>query len=375
MTVSGLYIGLMSGTSADAIDAALVQFDTTGHTLVALTSCHYSDEVQRAITELMQSGSVTLDALGQLDIAIGEAFAAAANNLLKTHGVSASAIKAIGSHGQTLRHLPPSAATPYGFSMQLGDPSTIAARTGIDVIADFRRADMAQQGHGAPLAPAFHEYVFSGTLPAKTRFGVLNLGGIANLTVFADASINAWDTGPASTLMDAWTREHLGQPYDNCGQWAASGQVNDLLLQQMLTHPYFAQVPPKSTGFETFSMRWLKQQLQRQQITISNADVQASLLALTVESVAAAVNSAELESLIVCGGGVFNTYLMAQLQAALPQLAIASSSDYGVDPMAVEAMAFAWLAWRHQCGYSGNIPSVTGAKQPVILGGHYPKPL
>ena len=368
---SGLYIGLMSGTSADAIDAALVRFSGDGYELLALESCTYSVDLQQTIKRMMQAGTVNLDALGQIDTAIATAFAHTVNTLLTKHHIAADTIIAIGSHGQTIRHLPPAPdASTLGFSMQLGDPNTIVAQTSIDVIADFRRADMAHGGHGAPLAPAFHQFAFKD----QKHFGVLNLGGIANITLFSEGEITAWDTGPASTLMDAWIYQHQGVSFDDEGQWAASGNVDQALLKALLQHPYFKLSPPKSTGFETFNMDWLNSQLQTFAKTISSADVQATLLALTATSIANSIADAQLATLIICGGGGYNTFLIEQLRSLLPTTNIQSSETFGVNPQAVEAIAFAWLAWRHKQGLAGNIPSVTGASKAVVLGGLYPKP-
>lgn len=372
---SGYYIGLMSGTSADAIDAALVNFDGNDYRLVALESGNYEPQLQHAIKQLMQTGTIDLDALGQIDIGIAAAFANTVNSLLKKHNIEPNRIIAIGSHGQTIRHLPPAPdGLKPGFSLQLGDPNTIAAHTHIDVIADFRRADMAHGGHGAPLAPAFHQFVFNESNPATAKFGVLNLGGIANITVFNNSEITAWDTGPASTLMDAWINQHQAKPYDDKGLWAASGVVNQPLLKHLLQHPYFKLSPPKSTGFESFNLQWLNQMLDAAATNISAEDVQATLLELSVQAIIDGIKHLALARIFVCGGGVYNTYLLERLRCGLPATVIESSEAKGVNPQAMEAMAFAWLAWRHAQGLSGNIPSVTGAKQAVVLGGFFPKP-
>jgi len=253
--------------------------------------------------------------------------------------------------------------------MQIGDPSTIAANTNIDVIADFRQADMAQQGHGAPLAPAFHQFA----LQSAGNFGVLNLGGIVNITIFDNGNITAWDTGPASTLMDAWILRHQQRSYDNEGQWATSGQLQTDLLAKLLAHPYFSDTPPKSTGFEVFNLAWLDATIASCQPNISTTDVQATLLELSATSIAESIADHALTEVLVCGGGVYNKALMARLQALMPATKVLSTQVKGVDPQAVEAMAFAWLAWRHKQGLAGNVCSVTGAHQAAILGGLFPR--
>jgi len=369
MSSSNLYVGCMTGTSVDGLDLALIEVDDSGAiTIVAAATRPLPELLRRDLLALSQPEDDDIDLLGSCDQGLGLFTATAVNAFIEGLGYASTSIRAIGSHGQTLRHLPP-ANGQRGFSMQIGDPSTIAANTNIDVIADFRQADMAQQGHGAPLAPAFHQFA----LQSAGNFGVLNLGGIANITIFDNGNITAWDTGPASTLMDAWILRHQQRSYDNEGQWATSGQLQTDLLAKLLAHPYFSDTPPKSTGFEVFNLAWLDATIASCQPDISTTDVQATLLELSATSIAESIADHALTEVLVCGGGVYNKALMARLQALMPATKVLSTQVKGVDPQAVEAMAFAWLAWRHKQGLAGNVCSVTGAHQAAILGGLFPR--
>lgn len=360
-----LFLGLMSGTSADGIDAALVQFPQSGGCRFVQGHTHAWDSATReALIALGQGGEpVSMDALGQLDASVGIAFAAAANQLLEDAGVQRSQVQAIGSHGQTIRHRPLS--TP-AFTWQIGDANRIAELTGITTVADFRRRDVAAGGHGAPLMPAFHLAMLGS---ADEDRAVLNLGGIANLSLIArDGSIRGFDTGPANALLDGWCQRHLGHAFDADGAFAASGRVDESLLTRLLAEPWFALPPPKSTGREQFHLQWVEAQLGA--TALAPADVQATLLELT----AATVTDALLAQLpgtrrvLVCGGGVRNPQLLSRLQARLPGVAIGSSAEHGLDPDYMEAMGFAWLAQETLAGRPGNLPSVSGARGPRILG-------
>ena len=366
-----LYLGLISGTSADAIDAVLARFEP-GIEIVAAAAVPYCAELRRRVLDLARrEARADLDELGSLDTELGRAFAAAALDLLQRAGVDRDEVCALGSHGQTVRHGP---AGPAPFTLQLGDPNVIAERTGITTVADFRRRDLAAGGQGAPLLPALHAALFSAASSARV---VLNLGGIANITVLPaqgsgrDAPVRGFDTGPANCLLDAWAARHLGRAHDPAGAWAAAGQVDAPLLAALLQEPYFAQRPPKSTGRELFNLDWLDGHLAAR--ALAPADVQATLVALSARSVADAVaaNAPEARQVYACGGGVHNPVLMAALQQALAPRTLLTTAALGVDPDFVEAAAFAWLARRRLRGEPGNLPAVTGASGPRVLGAVY----
>lgn len=366
-----LFLGLMSGTSADGIDAALVRFHGDGAQahpeLVFGRTYPWQESMRSRLVALGQRASpVTLDEVGALETAIGLAFAEAARRALDESGIAPEAVAAIGAHGQTLAHRPDGALP---FTLQLGDASVVAERTGIAVVADFRRRDVAAGGQGAPLVPAFHAAVLH---DAGEDRAVLNLGGIANLTLLpARGEVRGFDTGPANGLMDAWCLRHANKPYDEDGAFAAQGRVDAALLGRLLDEPWFALPPPKSTGRDQFHLDWVEAALAGDE---APADVQATLLALTAHSVRNALDATQPQTrrVIVCGGGVHNPVLMAALADALPTARIESSRVHGLDPDFVEAMAFAWLAREHLAGRPGNLPAVTGAAGPRVLGALYP---
>lgn len=364
-----LYLGLMSGTSADGIDAALVQFPEAGGCRFVFGHTHpWGPALRAELIGLGEGGAIgSLDALGRIDAAIGITFAEAANALLRLSGVERSQVRAIGSHGQTVRHRP--LADP-AFTMQLGDANRIAEATGITTVADFRRRDVAAGGHGAPLMPAFH-LAMLGT--AGEDRAILNLGGIANLTLIPrDGVPRGFDTGPANALMDAWCQRHRGVPFDADGAFAASGQVDEALLAHWLAEPWFALPPPKSTGREQFHLDWAQAAMGDGQHAA--ADVQATLLELTAATVADALRAhlPGAARVLVCGGGVRNPQLLRRLAARLPGVVIESSAVHGLDPDYLEAMGFAWLAQRTLDGLPGNLPSVSGARGARILGAIHP---
>lgn len=368
--MSNLYIGLMSGTSMDAVDAALVDLSGAPPKLLATHSLSLDMELRTALRALGHGGIGELDRYGQLDARVGELFAEAAYGVLEQAAVKAAQVRAIGSHGQTVLHSP---AGSYPYSLQIGNPSLIAERTGITTVADFRRRDMAVGGQGAPLAPAFHNAVLRS--PTQDRV-VINIGGIANITVLpADPNqpVVGFDTGPASTLMDAWIQQHLNQRMDDDGRWAAGGTVVKPLLDRLMNDPYFKLAPPKSTGFEYFNLAWLNKKLAEQGAPITAQDVQATLCELSAASIAQAIteHAPNTRQILVCGGGVRNAHLLQRLRALLPACRVDSTAVYSVDPEWVEAMAFAWLAQQTLEGKTGNLPSVTGARRAVILGGIY----
>ena len=365
---SALYIGLISGTSADGIDAALVHFEQDRPRLVAALTHPWPDELRNRILAVAQDETrLDLDAYGRLDVAIGECFAAAALQLMDVSGTRSAEVRAIGSHGQTLRHRPHG---EHPFTLQVGDPSVIAERCCVDVVADFRRADVAAGGQGAPLLPAVHAMLLG--LPGRSRV-ILNLGGIANITVLgADGSVFGFDTGPANGLMDAWCLRHRGETFDRDGAFAREGAVSRDLLAALLADPYFALPPPKSTGREHFHLTWLDRHTGIAQL--SPADVQATLLELSARSVADAVtrHAPDAVDVLACGGGVHNGVLMERLAALLAPRALRSTAEEGVDPDFLEATAFAWLARQRLLGLPGNLPAVTGARGPRVLGAVYP---
>lgn len=364
----GLYIGLISGTSMDGIDAALVQLDEQHCKIISAKTCPYDIELRSELLRLSRNPSeCTVDDIGNLDCWVAESFRDAALAVLAEAVLDPGAVTAIGSHGQTLRHQP-RASRP--FTMQLGDPNVIAAGTGITTVADFRRRDIADGGEGAPLTPAFHAWAFSGRQPRA----VLNIGGFTNLTILpgASGSVSGFDTGPGNSLMDSWCMQHLGKAYDENGVWASSGQIDDSLLDRMLSDDYFARRPPKSTGFEYFDNAWLRRQLS-QQPDLQAADVQATLCELTARSAAKEItaNAPDAREILLCGGGVHNLQLVQRLQANLPGRIVSSTAKMGIEPDWIEATAFAWLAARRLSGLPGNLPSVTGARDSAVLGGVY----
>ncbi|WP_276611193.1 anhydro-N-acetylmuramic acid kinase [Thioalkalivibrio sp. XN8] len=369
----GYYLGLMSGTSMDAVDAVLAVAEAGTFRVHAARAEPLPGPVAERLRRLALPGPADpagpdpVDELGALDRLVGELFAAAAKGLLAEAGVAASEVRAIGSHGQTLRHRPRS---PHPFTLQVGDPNLVAEHTGITVVADFRRRDVALGGQGAPLVPAFHAAVFAD--PREYR-AVLNLGGIANLTLLPPGeAVTGFDTGPANTLLDAWARRHLGTPCDEDGRWAAAGRVDEALLHRLLAHPFLALPPPKSTGPEEFSPAWLDAELAALGHAPAPADVQATLGEFTARTVAEMLAPRPPARLVACGGGARNPHLMGRLGALLPGTRVESSAAYSIDPGHVEAAAFAWLAARTLAGLPGNLPSVTGARRAAVLGAVWP---
>lgn len=365
-----LYIGLMSGTSVDSIDAVLVDF---GDEEKARPKIHtalghpINPPLRDAILALCAPGPSELDRAGQLDRQIGQTFAEAVQTLLARAGVEPGDITGIGSHGQTVRHRPPgTVASP--FTIQIGDPNTIAALTGITTVADFRRRDMALGGQGAPLMPAFHRAAFA----TDRNRAVVNIGGMANITeLAADGSVYGYDTGPGNALLDYWISLHQGQRFDRDGAWAASGRAHPELLNRLMADPYFAAKPPKSTGREIFNANWLETACAG--LEIAPADVQATLAEVTAASIAEAVHLfADGGELLVCGGGARNKDLLSRLQRRLPTWSIACTGSYGIDADWLEAVGFAWLARQTLLGLPGNCPGVTGAKEETVLGAIYP---
>lgn len=363
-----LYLGLISGTSADAIDVALVSFQPQPQLVAALATPYPAALRPRVLALARDKAEISLDELGTLDVELGHAFADAALSLLERERIDAAAIRALGSHGQTVRHKPTLAA-PY--TLQLGDPNVIAERTGITTVGDFRRRDLAAGGQAAPLVPGLHAALLADRQQDRV---VLNLGGIGNITALPRdpaAPVLGFDTGPANCLMDGWSLQQRGIGCDRDGEWAASGKIDETLLADMLAEPYFSQSGPKSSGREVFNQDWLQRQLGS--VRRDPADVQATLLALSARSIAAAIrrDAPSAQQVLVCGGGVHNGALMRALAAALAPVAVHSTARCGVDPDYVEAMAFAWLARQRLCGLPGNRADVTGARGPRVLGAIY----
>lgn len=412
-----LHIGLMSGTSMDGVDGVLVAFTpdgtlraTLGHAFLPMPA-----SLRAQFTALQHPAPNELHTAALAAQQLADLYAACTDRLLQQTGIPSRLVRALGAHGQTVRHMP-----HEGWSLQLLDAPRLAERTGIDVIADLRSADLAAGGHGAPLMPAFHAHLFA-THPG--RFGILNLGGIANLSIIdslhGTASVSGFDTGPANTLLDTWIERHQGHRYDHRGQWAATGQPIPALLERLLAEPYFSQPAPKSTGRDLFNLNWLEQHLQALQMaqvaagtapaapslppasaptpqhqhqhqhqheyqpsrapaasqSLPPENVQATLLALTARTTAAAIRAASLSITYVCGGGAENPVLMQAIQqAAGPDISIQSTRALGIDPQAMEATGFAWLARQRVHNTPIALPSITGARHPSILGAWHSAP-
>ena len=368
---SSLYIGLMSGTSLDGVDGVLVDF-SQGTQVLQHASCGFDAELRAELLALNTPGGI--DEMHRAALAANALvrhYAKVVQTLLAGSCVAATQVAAIGAHGQTVRHRP-QLFDGTGYTLQLNSPALLAELTGITVVADLRSRDVAAGGQGAPLVPAFHQGVFS--KPSETTL-VLNIGGIANLSVLgADGGVLGFDTGTGNALMDGWCLRHTGKAYDESGQWAASGQVIPELLAAMLSDPYLAQEPPKSTGRDLFHADWLAQHLLRHAAKAAPVDVQTTLTEFTAASCAHAVQRFGKggKQLLVCGGGALNSHLMQRLAALLPGVTVTTTAERGLPPLEVEAAAFAWLARQCLLGLPGNLASVTGARGPRILGAIYP---
>ncbi|WP_308923831.1 anhydro-N-acetylmuramic acid kinase [Janthinobacterium sp. J1-1] len=361
-----LYIGLMSGTSLDGVDGALVDFSQDGVRSLGDAYVAFPASLRADLMSLQAPGHNEIEREALAANALVRHYADCVGSLLAQAGIGPDAVAAIGAHGQTIRHRP-----ELGFTRQLNNPALLAELSGIDVIADLRSRDVAAGGQGAPLVPAFHQALFNA--PGQTRV-VANIGGISNISVLqADGTVTGYDSGPGNALMDGWILHHQGQPYDADGAWAASGKVIPALLSELLNEPYFALLAPKSTGRDLFHADWLAGKLA----AFPNekpADVQATLTQLTAASLAQAIlrDGAQADTVYVCGGGAYNASLMAALAKELPGVAVTSTQALGVAPNQVEALAFAWLAWRFTQRKPGNLPAVTGARGLRVLGALYP---
>lgn len=365
------YIGVMSGTSLDGIDVAVVSFsEPDDFQFITAQTFPFPEQIHQKLQLLINDQHCNLLEFGEIDIALGQLIGGSINQLLDTHQLSAKDVVAIGSHGQTLFHSP---SGKFPFSMQIGNASVIAEMTGITTVADFRQRDIVAGGQGAPLVPAFHHVLFHNE--SKQRV-IVNIGGISNITVLPTSSNEAvmgFDAGPGNTLLDYWTSLHLGKAYDENGHWAKSGKCNTHLLAVFLNEPYFKQATPKSTGRELFNKVWLDDKLSEYAQELDPADVQTTLVELTALTIAQDIEAHTNSNgdVFICGGGVHNDFLNNRIQSLLDNKKVSTTEDLGLHPDWVEACAFAWLAYRTVNQQSGNLIAVTGAKHPAILGAIY----
>lgn len=366
---SDIYIGLMSGTSLDGVDIAIVDFAKHPPQIIHCATWPYEADLKQRIRDITINSTTSLTNLCQLDVELGLNYADIINRTLESCGIAKHTVIAIGNHGQTIQHGPDDDPP---FTLQIGDPNVIAAKTGITSVADFRRKDVALGGQGAPLAPAFHQFLFASDSVDRV---IINIGGIANITFLpaaVESEVVGFDTGPGNTLLDYWSSKNQGIAYDEQGKWGETGSVIVELLESMLSdEPYFQQLPPKTTGTEYFNSNWLMPYLRPEFIS---ADVQASLVDLTAETIARGVRLLPASSIecYICGGGVHNRHLVKRIQELLHDCPINSTEDLGLDPDFVEAVAFAWLARQTMNQQAGNLPTVTRASSETILGGIYP---
>ena len=361
-------MGLMSGTSMDGVDAAVVEINEKSINVISKYNEPYDDELKQELLFIRDNKkSINLDDFARLDHKVGKFFGDVALSTIKESGIKSSQIQAIGSHGQTIRHQPRS---KYPFSLQIGDPNLIADATKITTVSDFRRRDIANGGEGAPLTPIFHKFLFQNK---TSDCVVLNIGGISNITILNHNSnkIKGFDTGPGNTLMDLWIKKHLNQNYDKDGEWAKKGKCDLNLIEAMLSDPYFSSQPPKSTGFEYFDHAWIEKYLNKKEYQA--VDIMRTLLMLTVESIALHIEryASSADEIIICGGGAKNKILIEILKDRMKDKNISLSDHHGIDADYLEAVAFAFLAKKTLSQEPGNIKSVTGANDDVILGGIY----
>jgi anhydro-N-acetylmuramic acid kinase len=365
MPSAEIYVGLMSGTSLDGVDAAAVDFSGSGLRLLGTHFLPYDDELRSALLAAHEPRLNELHESALLGNRVAHLYGAATQGLLRKCRIKPADVQALGCHGQTVRHRPEA-----GYTIQLGNGALLAELTTVTTVCDFRSRDIAAGGQGAPLVPAFHQAMFG---HGKVHRAALNIGGIANLTDLPPrGKVHGFDTGPGNLLMDAWAQRHLGEAFDRDGAWAASGKPIDSLLRELLREPYFSAVPPKSTGRDLFNLAWLEQRLSGSEAT---SDVQATLLALTVESIARdlVAHCSGAREIYVCGGGAANPALMSRLGARLAERKVLTTAVLGIDPDWVEACAFAWLARQALHLKAGNLPAVTGANGPRVLGAIYPR--
>jgi len=365
----GIYIGVMSGTSLDGVDLVAVSFEPLK--LHATLTIPFPEQLRNDLIDLTLPADNEIERMGVADVAIARLIGESINQLIRDNYLDKNLIHTIGSHGQTIRHRPEA-----GFSLQIGDPNLIAEITTLPVVADFRRRDLAAGGQGAPLVPAFHQAIFQDQTVHRI---ILNLGGMANISVLPAGQpekVFGYDTGPANILMDAWCFQETGHHFDQDGAWAATGEVNDAFLMQLMSHDYFARAFPKSTGREDFNLEWLQQQIDEVKLLdnsldhISPQDIQATLLQFTAQTVIDAILQTDLATgeLWLCGGGAYNGVLWQAIANGLPHWTLKSTLEIGLAPTWVEATAFAWLARQRMQGLSGNLPAVTGAQGLRVLG-------
>jgi len=371
-----LYVGLMSGTSLDGVDGVLVDMDDAGSETPAMQvlahgHAPFAAPLRAQLLELNRRGDDELHRAALAGNALVRVYAEVVGGLLRSAGMPAAQVRAIGAHGQTVRHRPLE-FDATGYTVQLINGALLAELCGIDVVCDFRSRDLAAGGQGAPLVPALHAALFASPVE---DVAVLNLGGIGNLTLLpAGGVVRGFDCGPGNALLDLWCQQHLGRDYDEDGRWAASGRVDDTLLRILLAEPFLHRPPPKSTGRDLFNAPWLEQALRRSAAVPAAADVQATLAEFSVRAAAGALlaHAPATSRLLVCGGGALNGFLMRRLAVCLPGVAVRSTETAGVPPLQVEAMAFAWLAQAHVMRRPGNLPAVTGARAARVLGALYP---
>ncbi len=359
--MSELYIGVMSGTSLDGVDVTLCEIDSNSCKLLYSFEYPFSGELKDEILHII-ANQTTLKEIGELHTKLGMLYGDSINSFIQQNNLDYSTITAIGLHGQTLWHAPESL---YPFSMQLGCPNVVSAKTKIQVVADFRSMDIANGGEGAPFAPAFHQFIF-GSL--KEKVAVLNIGGMANITLLGNV-LQGWDIGVGNALLDSWIQTCKGKRFDKDGAFAESGKLNETLLESFLADEYFKKSPPKSTGREYFNDTWLANHLPTFQ-TIKDEDIGRTLLELTAQSITHSIKNTDIDTLIVCGGGSKNGFLMRRIKE-LSTTQVKISDEFGVSSDFMESMAFAWLAYKRVHESEVNLSSVTGARKNSILGGIY----
>lgn len=370
--MSELYIGLMSGTSLDGVDGVLADFAAGQMRVLHHCSAPFPPDLRAELLALNSTGTDELHRAALAGNALARSYADVVQRLLAATHTAPGSVRAIGAHGQTVRHRPRE-FDRTGYTLQLNQPALLAELCGIDVVADFRSRDVAAGGQGAPLVPPFHHAFFGQT---DAALAVLNIGGVSNVTLLnpaSDTPVLGFDCGPGNALMDGWCYRHTGQPYDDAGQWASGGQIDTALLAMLLSEPFFGQPPPKSTGRDLFNATWLAQHLRRFE-ALSPQDVQATVTELTALSCAQALHTMAptCHTLVVCGGGALNTYLLQRLAHHLPGCQVQSSEVRGLPPLQVEATAFAWLARQACLRHTASLPKVTGAQGARILGAIYP---
>jgi len=357
-----LYIGVMSGTSLDGIDIALCLINDNKIQTLHTKEYSYDTKIKEDVLHAI-ANPISLEFIGTLNHKLGTIYSDAINHFLNEFTIDNKKIMAVGLHGQTIWHSP---NTPYPFSMQLGDGALVAKRVQIDVVNDFRSADIANKGQGAPLTPAFHQALFD-----DKHSAVLNLGGIANITILSDQCIG-YDVGVANILSDYWIAKHHNKSYDKDGDWARAGTVNAELLESFLHDPYFKQLPPKSTGREYFNSAWLENKLESF-TTVSAVDIQATLLEFTIVPIVKALENKKTKRLIVCGGGVNNSFLIEKLSKKLAHINVTKSDSLGINSNFLEAIAFAWFAYKRVNHQNIDLTTITGANKPSILGAIHAK--